>query len=226
MRPEFVNIDFSPHARFARHPKLAKFLYSVGIVSEQRWKAFQSVDSDIICHDLRRGLPFPDASFEFVYHSHFLEHLSRENADKFIAECLRVLRPHGLIRVVVPDLELLCRKYLRTIDQDADSHLQSIANIFELMVRMDTAGTSAQKPVVRYFERIIRGNAFKTGQLHQWMYDRVSLGRLLSRNGFCEIIRRDAISSDLPSWEHIGLDTEPDGTELHPGSLFMEARAG
>ncbi len=54
---------------------------------------------------MRQGIPFPDRSFDVVYHSHVLEHLSKSEASKFLKECSRVLRPQGVLRVVVPDLE-------------------------------------------------------------------------------------------------------------------------
>ena len=36
-------------------------------------------DQCVIAHDLRRGIPFADESFDVVYHSHVLEHLSRKS---------------------------------------------------------------------------------------------------------------------------------------------------
>ena len=65
--------------------------------------------------DARRGLPFADASVDVVYHAHMLEHLEADDARKFLAECHRVLRPGGIMRVVVPDLEGIAQTYLREL---------------------------------------------------------------------------------------------------------------
>ena len=65
--------------------------------------------------DARGGLPFADASVDVVYHAHMLEHLEAEDARKFLAECHRVLRPGGVVRVVVPDLEGIAQAYLREL---------------------------------------------------------------------------------------------------------------
>src|SRR5206468_6458028 len=70
----------------------------------------------VIAHNLRRGIPFPDDTFEVVYHSHVLEHFPREGAREFLRECLRVLKPGGILRVVVPDLEVLARTYLHALE--------------------------------------------------------------------------------------------------------------
>ena len=56
----------------------------------------------IIVHDLRTPLPFPDNTFEIVYHSHALEHFDAEDGRRLIRECHRVLAPEGVLRVVVP----------------------------------------------------------------------------------------------------------------------------
>jgi predicted SAM-dependent methyltransferase len=71
----------------------------------------------VVAHDLSTGIPLPNASCEVVYHSHVLEHLKRPDAQFFMRECFRVLKPGGILRVAVPDLEQVCRRYLLTLDQ-------------------------------------------------------------------------------------------------------------
>ena len=58
-----------------------------------------------VCHDLRKGIPFTDASADNIFSSHFLEHLSRSDGCQLLTECYRVLKPGGTLRVGVPDLE-------------------------------------------------------------------------------------------------------------------------
>lgn len=66
--------------------------------------------------DIRRPLPFPDASFDATYSSHVLEHLTPAAGRAFLGEQFRVLKPGGVCRVVVPDLERICREYLRSLE--------------------------------------------------------------------------------------------------------------
>lgn len=77
---------------------------------------FTSSGPGVIAANLREGIPFPDASFDVVYHSHFLEHIPKPIAGDFLKECRRVLKPGGIIRVVVPDLEGLIRSYLLALE--------------------------------------------------------------------------------------------------------------
>jgi len=68
-------------------------------------------------HDLRSGIPFPDGSFDVVYHSHVLEHFPRRAGFDFLRECHRVLRSGGILRIAVPDLECIARLYLDWLEK-------------------------------------------------------------------------------------------------------------
>ncbi len=74
---------------------------------------------DVIARDAARGIPFRAGAFDAVYHSHMLEHLPRQAVPGFLADCLRVLKPGGVLRVAVPDLEGAARAYLLALEQAA-----------------------------------------------------------------------------------------------------------
>jgi len=59
-----------------------------------------------------RKLPFPDNSYDYIVASHFLEHLTADEGLVFLQECQRVLKRNGIIRLAVPDAELLTKKYI------------------------------------------------------------------------------------------------------------------
>jgi predicted SAM-dependent methyltransferase len=77
---------------------------------------FVSTGKNVVANDLKKGIPFADNSFDVVYHSHVLEHFPKVEALTFIRECYRVLRPQGILRVVVPDLEQIARMYLHCLE--------------------------------------------------------------------------------------------------------------
>jgi predicted SAM-dependent methyltransferase len=62
-------------------------------------------DHYFIHHDLAYSIPLADGIADYVYSSHFLEHLFRQDGEKLLMESFRVLKPGGTVRVVVPDLE-------------------------------------------------------------------------------------------------------------------------
>lgn len=57
-------------------------------------------------------LPLSDSTADLVYSSHFLEHIPVSQVTPFLHECCRILKPGGVLRLVVPDLEDICRTYL------------------------------------------------------------------------------------------------------------------
>ena len=67
--------------------------------------------------DVQRGLPLRDGDADACYASHVLEHLTSAVAGQLLAECHRVLRPGGIIRLAVPDLETIARHYLQLLER-------------------------------------------------------------------------------------------------------------
>jgi SAM-dependent methyltransferase len=67
--------------------------------------------------DALKRFPFEDASFQYVFSEHFIEHLPFNDGVKFFKETSRILKKGGVIRTATPDLDFLCE--LRTLDTDA-----------------------------------------------------------------------------------------------------------
>lgn len=225
--PYCVNIDWSIFLKVSRSHTLS--LFSRFFFAGDRLKRLREMDKNILVHDLRRGIPFPDASADAVYHSHFLEHLDRAPAERFLMEVGRVLKPDGIHRVVVPDLEIRAREYLDDFDDlsraaaNWESHDSKIAAMVEPMVRRESFGTSLQKPLRRKLENLLLGDARKRGDTHQWMYDRVNLCGLLRKCGFREASVARYNESRIPNWDNVGLDLCEDGvSEYKPESLYVE----
>ena len=225
--PNCVNIDWSPYLRLKRS-RLGSRVAPV-VLRGDRKQRFVALDGDIMVHDLRRRLPFPDGGADAVYHSHVLEHLDRHHVTGFLTELRRVLRGGGVHRVVVPDFEMPCRRYLAHVDscrEDPDlaaEHDGYIGTVIEQMVRREASGTSAQPPLRRLVENVLLGDARRRGETHQWMYDRINLPALLREAGFRDVSVVDYRTSAIPCWEEIRLDQLENGDEYIPGSLYVEA---
>jgi predicted SAM-dependent methyltransferase len=86
---------------------------------------FYSDKRGVISHNLIKGIPFNDNTFDLVYHSHVLEHFTKKAGQDFINECLRVLKPGGIIRIAVPDLERIVTEYLRKMGNAIENPLDS-----------------------------------------------------------------------------------------------------
>jgi SAM-dependent methyltransferase len=100
----WINVDYAIGARLA---KIAFFR-----ALNKNLKVFNlDWNNRIFIHDLRKKFPWKNNSAAVVYTSHTLEHFTREEGRKFLAECHRILRKDGIIRVVVPDLNYIVKEY-------------------------------------------------------------------------------------------------------------------
>lgn len=120
---------------------------------------FAVTGKNVIAHNLNRGIPFQNDSFEVVYHSHVLEHFSKKNAEFFIRECYRVLKNNGIIRVVIPDLEQIIIEYQKQLrlalrgETNADLNYNWIMiELFDQTVRNHTGGLMAEYIFQEKFE--------------------------------------------------------------------------
>lgn len=227
--PEVINIDWSIYFRLKKSIIL-RFL-SRPFVKGKRLERLRDLRGTILAYDLRKGIPFPPDSVDVVYHSHFVEHLDREDARQFLIEVKRVLKPNGIQRIVVPDFERLCRRYTAHVEtchteaspEEVARHDTYIADIIDQMVRREEYSTSQQPPFRRFVENLVLGDSRKRGGKHQWMYDRINLPWLLKEVGFRAISLHTYSSSNIPHWNEYALDVDEWGNEYKPESFYVEA---
>lgn len=108
------------------------------------------------------GLPFKNDSIDAVYSSHFLEHLSKKQAIDVLSEAKRLLKYNGIIRIVVPDLENVCKEYLKVLDEvDNEPLLHKkydwiTTELLDQLVRVNGGGDMAP-----FFTNIVENNNTK-----------------------------------------------------------------
>lgn len=103
--------------------------------------------------DLRKGIPYPDNTFDVVYSSNIIEHFLYKIGQKFIQELFRVLKPGGTIRLLTPDLERIAKEYIKNLNawaQDkSDISRQRyewiLLEMFDQMTREQSGGLMLEK---------------------------------------------------------------------------------
>lgn len=104
----WINVDYALGARLRQMPLLGN---CIGWLN-QHFGLFQlQWQPDIVLQDLTKPLPWQSDSVDVIYSSHTLEHLDRQQGQQFIAECYRMLKPGGILRIVVPDLRHFISQY-------------------------------------------------------------------------------------------------------------------
>ncbi len=91
----------------------------------------------VISHNLLKGIPYPDNQFDVIYHAQVLEHIPKDKATDFIKECFRVLKPGGIIRIVVPNLENIVGEYIKHLKVNLENPTEeSEANYDWILLEM------------------------------------------------------------------------------------------
>jgi len=65
------------------------------------------LSDQIFTLDASKKFPFADNVFDFIFTEHMIEHIPYEAGLFMMKECLRVLKPGGVMRVSTPDLKFL-----------------------------------------------------------------------------------------------------------------------
>lgn len=141
-------------------------------------------------HNIKK-LPFKKNSVDLIYSSHVLEYFDRIEVLNVLKEWGRVLKPGGILRVAVPDFQVMTSLYGRGLMRS------SRASMYRL----------------RYFLGPLYGKMSmgKKTIYHKTVYDFDDLRDVLSECGFENIHRysmRDTHPHNLPecndhSWAHI-----------------------
>ncbi len=112
----WIHVDNSPNVLFAHAPTM--ILRRVHRFSPYRTVLEYDDYAEslrrytFVHHSLRYGIPFETDSVDYVYSGHFLEHLDRDEGAALLRETYRVLKPGGIARLSVPDLERVIDEYL------------------------------------------------------------------------------------------------------------------
>ena len=112
--------------------------------------------SDRVLHfDATGRFPFADATFDYVFSEHMIEHVPYEGALSMLRECRRVLKPGGRARISTPDLRFLVGLYaedgpvrrfaLNESDDPALRSLENEARLPEGFVRLESLTLEATR---------------------------------------------------------------------------------
>lgn len=163
------------------------------------------------------GLPFEDNSVKFIYSSHMFEHLRYfDQAPFFVSEMYRVLRPKGVLRLVVPDIKKLFKAYIEK-NKDYFSERQ---NYYPINKSFLQEGVGTLDYLLLYSGAGPQTLNFN----HKFGYDFDSLAKMLYGGGFRNIITLDYMQSEHPDLR-IDKHSEDAGVlgDNSHCSLFLEA---
>jgi predicted SAM-dependent methyltransferase len=168
--PEWKNFDVSPTLRIQQTPILGAILKrSLG----------QTFERNVRYGDITEGLPgIEDGTVDGVYCSHVLEHMSLEHFRMALQKTYKMLKPGGVFRIIMPNLEILIRDYISDKDEKQDPEA-SVRLIKRMMMGVESRPRKFMAVVKHLF-----------GYLHHlWLWDWESTEQELRNTGFTDIRR-------------------------------------
>jgi predicted SAM-dependent methyltransferase len=165
-----------------------------GLRMKPGWINIDLVEGSDFRLDLRRRFPFSTGSSTLIYAEHFLEHLDYpDRAGFLLLECYRVLQSGGILSLVVPDIDLVLHSYVQG----------GTAEYYEAQKRWHPSWYQTQIEHINY--------NFRQDGEHRFAYDYETLSRLLEKNGFVDVRRRQ-------------FDPALDSPDRLVGSLYVDAK--
>jgi len=160
----WINYDASPTLKFERIPIIGK-IYT---------KNPRRFPKNVLCGNIIKGLPHQKESVQGIFCSHVLEHLSLEDCRRALRNTFKYLKPGGIFRLVVPDLEYAIGEYEKDKTPDASVRFME----YTLLGRSCRSGT-----ILQIMESVL-GNS-----KHLWMWDEKSMVKELYDIGFSKVRR-------------------------------------
>ena len=179
---QWVNYDVSPTLRVQKIPLAGKLL---------RKKLNVRFPDNVRYGDIIKGLPVADNSCDGVYCSHTLEHFALHDFRKALQNTYRILKPGGIFRCVVPDLEMAAKEYIRELE--SGNPQASILFLEETLLGMKERPVS----VIDVFRMRLGGLT------HLWMWDHQSLAEELRKAGFQSVRKCLFNDSTDPMFIHV-----------------------
>lgn len=151
--------------------------------------------ADLVMNLSKRDLPFKSGSLEAVVCTSGINYFSRARARELVRETYRVLKPGGVARFSVQDMEAIARRY---VEKDTDFFFQKLPSGRERF----EGPTLGDKFAAWFYGYVSNGHPSR------YFFDYGSLSLLFKQAGFSQIEKRDYMSSRLEYIEQI--DNRPD----------------
>jgi predicted SAM-dependent methyltransferase len=158
---------------------------------------FRSKDPRIVYVNAKEPFPFSNDVFDYIFNEHFFEHLEYPHeAEIFLKECLRIMKPGGVGRIGVPDTEYAIKAYIEN-NKDYFDTCRKLWHPQYCTTKMES----------------INFHFRQKGQ-HKFAYDYETLEKIIIQSGFTDVIKSKYNSSDN---EELRVDNWS-----IPGTLYVE----
>lgn len=198
----WVNVDYGMLPWLSKHPRFRKILTTLHFLP----RSYDIQWPEIIISDIRKRLPFANATADYVYCSQVIEHLEYYEAKKLIKEIFRLLKTGGIARISVPDISKIVKLY----QKEASTNALGAARNFNIIIYGHEKDLEPKSIIAKLSRLFIRG--------HFWHYNYQSIRHLLRDSGFKKISKCDFQKGKCPNIKQL------DKIIHEPHSLYVEVQ--
>lgn len=205
---EWTNIDYGILAFAHRFKWLEKVIFKLNL-----WPRGENINNitynvswpkNLKLINARKKMPFAENSVDYIFTSHFLEHIKKYETLRFFKNAHCCLKVGGILRISVPNLDFIVQQYINY--SDTLKKVDIINDHFFATIQQEITPPNLFEKIQSFF---VRG--------HQWMYNFEYLKNLLVIAGF----KPDSIIKCKP---REGKTPNLDMLDCHENeSIFLEA---
>lgn len=201
----WLNIDSSIGVKLSKYPIFKKAVYAV--IPQSFGLPNKDWTGNAMWMDLTKQFKFENEKVDCIYSSHTFEHLTFEETAFAFKECYRIMKPSGIIRIIVPDLSDLINNYLKNKIENpslAAYNFNFYSRYFEI------PSPNNVKDLFKFY--------FKRKNNHAFLYDKDGLQFQLEKAGFTQVTEKSFQDSEIPNINEIDIENR------FAGAICLEAR--
>ena len=179
----WINFDASPTLRLQKIPLVGRLIKKVDFSPR------------ILYGDILKELPnISVRSCDAIYCSHVLEHLSLQDLRLALQNTYKFLKPGGIFRCVLPDLECAINNYIASRDNGDITAANKF--MYETMLGIQNRPKTIKDKLI-----FLYGNSH-----HLWMWDKHTMDLELQKVGFTSVrhcLYNDSVNKNFVDVEQI-----------------------
>lgn len=98
--------------------------------------------------DITKVLPFEDESIDFIFLEHVLEHINQIKGYEFLKDVKRVLKPDGVIRIVIPSISNIYNNLTPSYIDKVNNYLDKVVDNHETLIKHYNSNEDAIEGII------------------------------------------------------------------------------
>lgn len=204
--PDWINFDYGILAFLHRYSWIEGIIFHLNLWPGSQKSITYDVQwpKNLRLRNCSKPLPFQKNSVDYIFSSHFFEHVKKYEVIRVLKSCYNCLKPGGTIRISIPDLDFIVKQY-----QQGSNRIERVDLINDHVYALGEQSINQPNLYEKFKSFFMRG--------HQWMYNFEYFKEMLIAAGFQAdlIVRCEPRQGRVPNINMLDCHEEE--------SIFLEA---